>query len=146
MRLRHDHFRSHVLERTAERMPRRVVTLLCFLGHSAVVLHAPAKVAYLQSIFVADKQILRLDVPMDEAVFVEKVDPGDRLDKIVECFVLVELLVIPDDKKEVPLWYVLKYEVYKSVVFERGITPHNVYVLQLFLDLDLSAERLSHLG
>ena len=103
MRLRHDHFRSHVLERTAERMPRRVVTLLCFLGHSAVVLHAPAKVAYLQIAIGVHQQVAGLQVAVQDATGVQVLEAAQDLVN-EELDVLVrEGLVGLDDLTQVRL-------------------------------------------
>ena len=59
-----DHLRCHILERAAE----GVASL------HGIRLHAPTKVADLNNVALFDENILRLDVAVNQPLFMHKVD------------------------------------------------------------------------
>jgi len=80
------HLRRHVLQRPAEGVPLFV----------AAGFDAPAEVANLEDVVVAHEQVLGLDVPVDEAVLVQEVEPRAHLDEKVEGFVLCKRFFVPN--------------------------------------------------
>ena len=110
------------------------------------MLHAPAKVAYLQGVLVSYEQVLRLDISVDKPIFMKEIYSSYCLNEKVEGFVLSKLFFIADDEKQVTLRDVLEYQVYKFMVFERGVESHNVNVLELLLNMNLATKCLSHLN
>ncbi len=85
-----NHFRRHVLERAA----KGVSLLIEFL------LDAPSEVADLEHVFIAHQKVLRLEVSVNKAVFVQKVDTSNSLHKKVESLVFGQqalLVSIPYD-------------------------------------------------
>lgn len=71
------HFRGHILECAA----KGVSLLVEFL------LDAPPEIANLQHVFISHQKVLRLEVSMNKAVFVQKVDSSNGLNKKVKSLV-----------------------------------------------------------
>ena len=130
-----DHFWGHVLKGAAEG--------ISWLGNFG--LHTPAEVADFDDVALLDEDILRLDVTMDKTLFVHVVDAGADLDEEVESHVLVEMLLLANQKEEIALACKLKSEVDGLLVFERGVETAQVFVVQVLLDGDFSDESFLYL-
>jgi len=95
-----NHFRGHVLQSAA----KGVALLVEFL------LDTPSEIANLQYVLFTHQEVFRLEISVDKAVFVEKVDSSDSLNKKVECFVLCQqtlLVSISNDVEKVSLLHIL---------------------------------------
>ena len=130
-----DHLRWEIIERAAEGsapITRRV--------------HAPAKVADLELAVDAEKQILRLDIPVDD-VFRMEVGEGvchlvdiDGATALREGTKLCELLV------ELALAGKLEHQENTFLVVEVTVETQYIGVSKVLLDLDLATDLLLHAG
>ena len=79
---------------------------------------------------------------MDKSILVQKVNSGHGLNKKVKGFVFRKNVLLPcaDNVEQIALLHVLQHQVDGRRVFQRGIETHNVLVLELLLDGDLSLE------
>jgi len=62
-----------------------------------VTLHTPAKVADLDDVALFNKDIFRLDISMDEALFVHIIDARANLNKEVKSGILTKILLLADE-------------------------------------------------
>lgn len=72
-----------------------------FLG--VIDLDAPAEVANLEDIVLANQEVLGLYVSMDKPVLVQEVNTSTSLDKEVEGLIFCQRLLLPDEVEEVAL-------------------------------------------
>lgn len=110
-----DHFWCHVLKCPAEGVPlllHRVIETFFSRG-----LHAPAKIADLEHIVLRDQQVFWLQVSVDEAVFVQEVDPCDCLNEEIKSLGFTKHALLPDDKKQVTLLHVFEDQVNIPIIF-----------------------------
>ena len=130
-----DHFRWEIVESAAE-------------GGAPITwrVHAPAKVADLELAVDAEKQILRLDVPVDD-VFRMEVGEGvchlvdiDGTTALREGAKLCELLV------ELALAGELEHEENTLLVVEVAVEAQDIGVSEVLLDLDFATNLLLHAG
>ena len=100
------HFRCHILQRATERVALPFVHLAV-----SVEIHLtftrPPEVTNLQHVVIIDEQILRLKIAVNEAIFVQKIDTGHRLDKEIKCRILRKALFLADKREQVAFGYVL---------------------------------------
>lgn len=82
-----DHLRSHVLESSTER-----ISLL-----TVIRLNAPSEITYLNDIAFFNKNILRLDISVNQPLLMHIVDTRAYLDEEVESCVLAEVLFFPNE-------------------------------------------------
>ena len=87
------HFWGHVLK-----SPTKCVPLLF-----TVCLNTPTKVTYLQHVVIVYKKIFWFDVSVNETIFVKEVNASTSLDKEVESLIFTQLLLFPDQKKQISL-------------------------------------------
>ena len=83
---------------------------------------------------------------MDESILVQEINSGYCLNEEIEGFIFGQHTLLADYIEQVALFHVFKNEVYKLFIFEACEKSNYVYMLQFLLDLDLSVERLLHLG
>ena len=57
----------------------------------------PPKVANLDHIVIVNEEVFRLKITMDEAIFVQEVNTGHRLDEVVEGLLLREAILLLDE-------------------------------------------------
>ena len=88
-----NHPRRHVLESATNSVP---------LLH-VVQLYTPAKITDLYNVSVLYEDVLWLDVSMNQALLVQVVDTAAHLYKEIECRVLREELLLPDQVEQVSL-------------------------------------------
>jgi len=77
VRLLRDHLWRHILKCATKSIP------LCI----HLLLDTPAEITNLEHIFISNKQILGLQIPMDKAINVQEVNSSDRLDEKVKCLI-----------------------------------------------------------
>lgn len=123
-----DHLRGHVLQRAAER-----VSLL-----HVVSLYAPPKITNLNDISIFDKDIFRLDIPMDESLLVKIIDTRTNLNEEIECSVLAQKLLLPYEIEQIAFGSIFKGQIYCRLIFETGVQSTYIFVIQLFLYTDFS--------
>ena len=83
---------------------------------------------------------------MDEAILVQEVDAGHSLDEEVECSLFRETAFFFNEDEQVALGYVFHDEVNVLLIFQVRVHAHDVYVFEFFVDVDLAAQGLAHLG
>lgn len=86
-----DHFRCHVLQGSTES-----ISLL-----HMVRLYTPPKIANLDDVSILDQYVLRLDISMDETLFVHIVDSTADLNEKVEGSIFAQKLFFPYQIKQV---------------------------------------------
>ena len=86
-----NHFRSHVFKRAAEG-----ISLLVCVG-----LHAPAEITNLDDVALLNEYVLRFDVSVNEALFVQVIYTRANLNEKVEGCVLAQVLFFADQVKKV---------------------------------------------
>ena len=102
------------------------------------MLDAPAEVTNFEDILVSNKQVFRLEIPVNKAVFVKEVNPGHSLNEEIKCLILRKpARLVANDVEQIALLRILQNQVNKVLVLQRGVAPHNVRVLQFLLNLDL---------
>ena len=131
-----DHFWRHVLKSTAKSVPLSLVEVpIGILRNLAFA--SPTEVTNFQHVVFVHQKVLRLEVPMDETVFVEEVDASDGLNEEVKGSLLVETAFFFDEDEQVALRHILHHQVDILVVLQVSIHPHDVHMLQLLVDLNL---------
>lgn len=134
-----EHFGRHVLKSTTKRLPFLLVDVPLLISDQ-IGLAGPAKVTDLDSVTVTNEQVFRLQVPVDEAVFVEEVNSCGRLDKEPKRIGLGQSLALRNPLEQSCLGNELHNQVEIVWVDEVGKQAHNVRVFQLLVDLNLPLE------
>lgn len=132
-----NHFWRHVLQSTAKSVPLSLIKVSIGILRN-LAFASPTEVANFKHVVFVHQKVLRLEVPMDETVFVEEVDAGDRLDEEVKGSFFVETALFFDEDEQVALRDILHDQVNILVVLQISIHPHDVHVLQLLVDLNLA--------
>ena len=143
VRLLHDHLGGHILECTTESCSLRIEVSLT-LGNCSF--NAPAKIANFENVVSTYEEIFWLQISMDEAIFMQEIKSGDSLDPEVEGFIFSKLrLVITYNMEQIAaqcVINVLKDQIDVLFILETCVEAHNMLVLQLLLDFNLSSESL----
>lgn len=105
-----EHLGCHVLKCATERLPLLLVDVALLISHH-IGLASPAKVTDLDPISLTNEQVLRFQVPMDEAVLMEEIYPGGRLNEEPKCLRLGQSLAFGYPFEQVKLGHVLHHEV-----------------------------------
>lgn len=97
-----DHLGSHVLECATV---GQALALVCVPGivELNLVVNGPAKITELDHVVVVDEQVFGLQISVDEAVLMQKVDASDRLDEVPEGLFFDEALALWNLHKKVLL-------------------------------------------
>jgi len=85
------HFRRHILESTTKSFSFLLVHIPLRVRLD-IAANCPAEVANLDLIVLIDEQILWFEVPVDNVVFVNKVNACNSLNKVPESLILRETL------------------------------------------------------
>ena len=141
-----NHFRRHILQCTAKSISLTFIHLAIVRILRKIALTRPPKVAYFQHVVLIHQQILRLQIPVDKAIFVQKVDTCARLnEKVKSRFLRKTALFLYQDKK-VTLCNILHYQVNVLAILKIRIHSHNIHMFKFFMDLDLASECFFHFG
>ena len=107
VRLVCDHLWGHILESATKSVP-----LFLFKGVRPIRIsssfNTPSEVANLQDIILSNQQVFRLQIPVDESMFVQKVNASNALNKEIKCFCFTQLTLFTDDKEQIALCNVLE--------------------------------------
>ena len=82
---------------------------------------------------------------MNEAILVQKVDSSNCLYEEVKCSLFCETAFFFDEHKKITFCYIFHHQINKLMILEVSVHSNNINMLELFVDLNLSAQRFSHL-
>ena len=103
---------------------------------------AQSEVDDLQGLIVVDEQVLRFQVPVADAQLVNIVDARNELLEVLAGLLLLQLLVLHDEVEELTALDELHHEVEVLLRLNDLVDLHDVWMVQLLEDLDLSADAL----
>ena len=135
-----DHFRRHVLECAAKSVPLRFIHFT-FVVRLDFTLASPSEITNFNHVLTVYKQVLRLQVTVDEPLLVHEVDASDSLDKEPEGLRLRHSLVLGNPAEKIILGDELHDEVDEFTIVEVSVESHDVVMLEFLMDLNFSLQR-----
>ena len=137
------HLRGHVSRSAAKSRPLALVLIPLRIRLKLHLLR-PAEVTYLQMLRIVHQQIFWLQITMDEAILVQEVYAGRRLDKIQECEVFTEAHRLASPPRypliQVLVWHELHHQVFIAAVSQTLVEAHYIIMFEFRMYLYLTSK------
>lgn len=126
------HLRGHVFQSSAECIPLLAV----------VRLNTPTKITNFYNISFLDQDIFRLDVSVNQTLFVHVIDTRADLNEKVKSCVFTQVFLFSNQVEQITLACVLKSKVNGFFVLETRIESTDILMVELLLDSYFSNQSL----